>query len=67
MLLDQHGGSVDVPQVEPGDLFVERLPAKFRDQAPKVVEDEAGNQFWQMGDGRERPGQNAFHGQLGSK
>src|SRR6185437_4963748 len=44
--------SVDDHAVEPGDLFVERLPAKFQDVAPRVVEDEDGNQFWTMGDRR---------------
>jgi len=41
--------SVDDHAVEPADLFIDRLPAKFKDQAPRVVEDEAGNQYWRVG------------------
>lgn len=41
---DNHSDSFWLPK----NLFVERLPAKFRDRAPKVVETEHGsNWFWE--------------------
>lgn len=42
--------SVDDHVVEPPDLFTRRLGATFFDRAPCVVEDNAGNQAWRIGD-----------------
>ena len=38
--------SVDDHVVEPPDMFEGRLPAKFADQAPKVVRNEQGDDVW---------------------
>ena len=38
--------SVDDHVVEPPDTFEGRLPAKFADVAPRIVETEAGHQVW---------------------
>jgi predicted TIM-barrel fold metal-dependent hydrolase len=38
--------SVDDHLIEPPDLFDGRLPAALQDGAPRVVEDEQGNQSW---------------------
>ena len=38
--------SVDDHVVEPPDLFEGRVPAKFVDQAPKVVHKEDGTDYW---------------------
>ena len=38
--------SVDDHLIEPPDLFVGRLPANLQDKAPRITEDEAGNQCW---------------------
>ncbi|MEX5712973.1 amidohydrolase family protein [Parafrankia sp. FMc6] len=38
--------SVDDHLVEPPDVFEGRLPAKFADQAPKVVRTDEGNDVW---------------------
>jgi predicted TIM-barrel fold metal-dependent hydrolase len=47
--------SVDDHVCEPADVFEGRLPAKYQDDAPKVVVDEAGReQWWYMG----KPGRN---------
>jgi predicted TIM-barrel fold metal-dependent hydrolase len=43
--------SVDDHLVEPPHMFEGRLPAKFQDLAPKVVETEEGHEVWQF-DGR---------------
>ncbi|HEX3840268.1 MAG TPA: amidohydrolase family protein [Acidimicrobiales bacterium] len=40
--------SVDDHLVEPPDMFEGRLPAKFQDLAPKVVEDNHGHQLWEF-------------------
>jgi predicted TIM-barrel fold metal-dependent hydrolase len=40
--------SVDDHLVEPPDMFEGRLPAKFQDLAPKVVEDDYGHQLWEF-------------------
>jgi hypothetical protein len=38
--------SVDDHIVEPPDTFTRRLPRKFADRAPKVVDTEGGGQTW---------------------
>jgi len=38
--------SVDDHIVEPPDTFTGRLPRKFADRAPKVVDNEDGGQTW---------------------
>ena len=42
--------SVDDHLFEPPDTFSDRLPRKYRDQAPRVVEDADGLQYWQVED-----------------
>lgn len=39
--------SVDDHTVEPPDMFERHVPARFADQAPKVVVDDDGNCFWE--------------------
>jgi hypothetical protein len=46
--------SVDDHIVEPPDTFTGRLPRKFADRAPKVVETDGGGQTW-VYDGKELP------------
>ncbi len=41
--------SADDHLIEPPDLFEDRLPEKYADVAPKVVETEAGHQVWRYG------------------
>ncbi|HEU5150640.1 MAG TPA: amidohydrolase family protein [Iamia sp.] len=41
--------SVDDHIVEPPDIFEGRLPDHLVDRAPRVIEDEHGNQFWEVG------------------
>jgi predicted TIM-barrel fold metal-dependent hydrolase len=54
--------SVDDHVVEPPDLFDGRLPAKYADQAPKVVAEEAADK-WVFGEGETRnSGLNAVAG-----
>src|SRR5438874_1162945 len=43
--------SVDDHVVEPADVWTSRVPAKFRDRAPHVVED-GGREYWQYEDTR---------------
>jgi predicted TIM-barrel fold metal-dependent hydrolase len=38
--------SVDDHVVEPPDMFANHLPEKYRDLAPRVIQDEAGNDVW---------------------
>src|SRR5881628_116471 len=38
--------SVDDHLVEPRDVFMGRLPARLADDAPRVVEDDAGVEWW---------------------
>jgi len=38
--------SVDDHVVEPPDMFDNHLPAKYRDVAPKVIQNESGNDVW---------------------
>lgn len=38
--------SVDDHLMEPPDTFAGRLPAKFADRTPRVVEDDAGMEWW---------------------
>lgn len=40
--------SVDDHLVEPPDMFTGRVPARFRDAAPRVVETEDGAQVWEF-------------------
>jgi predicted TIM-barrel fold metal-dependent hydrolase len=42
--------SVDDHLLEPPDTFEGRLPAKYKDQAPKVVETEEGHEVWYFED-----------------
>jgi predicted TIM-barrel fold metal-dependent hydrolase len=44
--------SVDDHLMEPRDVFLDRMPAKFADRAPRVVEDENGIEWWQFEDER---------------
>ncbi len=55
--------SVDDHLIEPPDLFAARMPAAFADLAPRVVEDELGNELWEF-DGQRYPqvGLNAIAG-----
>ncbi|MEE2674837.1 MAG: amidohydrolase family protein [Myxococcota bacterium] len=42
---------VDTHITEPGDLWTSRLPAKFKDQAPRIVRDpETSVETWRIGD-----------------
>ncbi|HLU75457.1 MAG TPA: amidohydrolase family protein [Nonomuraea sp.] len=41
--------SADDHLIEPPDLFEDRVPEKYADVAPKVVETEAGHQVWRYG------------------
>jgi predicted TIM-barrel fold metal-dependent hydrolase len=53
--------SVDDHLMEPRDTFVGRMPAKFADQTPGVVEDENGMEWWQFENERVmNSGQNAI-------
>ena len=47
--------SVDDHIAEPADMFDQHVPARYRDQAPRVVTDERGIQQWWYG---EKPGRN---------
>jgi predicted TIM-barrel fold metal-dependent hydrolase len=40
--------SVDDHLVEPPDMFEGRLPAKYVDHAPRIVENEFGHQLWEF-------------------
>lgn len=42
--------SVDDHLVEPPDLFEGRMPKKFEELGPKVIETDNGTQLWKMGD-----------------
>jgi predicted TIM-barrel fold metal-dependent hydrolase len=55
--------SVDDHLVEPPDMFEGRLPARFADRAPRVVENAQGHQVWEF-DGQQhfQVGQNAVAG-----
>jgi predicted TIM-barrel fold metal-dependent hydrolase len=44
--------SVDDHLLEPGDLFERRLPARFRDAAPRLGPGEDGAPWWEIGDTR---------------
>ena len=46
--------SVDDHIAEPADMFAAHVPARFRDLAPRVVEDDDGRQQWVYGDLRGR-------------
>jgi predicted TIM-barrel fold metal-dependent hydrolase len=49
--------SVDDHLVEPPDVFTDRVPARWRDDAPRVERDDDGNEVW-LFDGQR-------HGQIG--
>src|SRR5580704_5054974 len=40
--------SVDDHLVEPPDMFEGRLPSKFADAAPRVIENKHGHQLWEF-------------------
>jgi predicted TIM-barrel fold metal-dependent hydrolase len=40
--------SVDDHVVEPAHVFVDRLPSAYRDRAPRIIEDDDGQQFWEF-------------------
>ncbi len=42
--------SVDDHLVEPADMFEGRLPARYQDLAPKIVETEEGHEVWEFDD-----------------
>jgi predicted TIM-barrel fold metal-dependent hydrolase len=44
--------SVDDHVLEPGDLWQKRVPARYRDVAPRIVSDDDGGEFWQYEDRR---------------
>ena len=46
--------SVDDHICEPADMFTRQVPARWRDQAPRVVEEPNGSQQWYYGDVRGR-------------
>ena len=55
--------SVDDHLVEPPDMFEGRLPARFQDLAPKVVENKYGHQLWEFdGERYTQVGMNAVAG-----
>jgi len=55
--------SVDDHLVEPPDMFEGRLPARFADAAPRVVEDARGHQLWEFdGHRHTQVGMNAVAG-----
>src|SRR5437016_12205011 len=43
--------SVDDHLIEPPDLFVNHLDAKYQDRAPKLVRNAEGSDVWTFGDG----------------
>jgi predicted TIM-barrel fold metal-dependent hydrolase len=55
--------SVDDHLVEPRDMFEGRLPARYADRAPRVIQNDAGNEMW-LFEGTEIPnfGLNAVSG-----
>lgn len=55
--------SVDDHLIEPRDLFMGRMPDALADRAPRVIEDEVGNELWEF-DGHRYPqvGLNAIAG-----
>jgi predicted TIM-barrel fold metal-dependent hydrolase len=46
--------SVDDHVLEPGDLWLRRLPRKYHDQAPHLIRDDNGGHVWAYEDLRER-------------
>src|SRR5581483_4982589 len=38
--------SVDDHLIEPPDLWTSRLPSRYRDEAPKVIKNDAGEDVW---------------------
>ncbi len=55
--------SVDDHLVEPPDMFEGRLPARFADRAPRIVENSRGHQLWEFdGQRYSQVGMNAVAG-----
>jgi predicted TIM-barrel fold metal-dependent hydrolase len=55
--------SVDDHLVEPPDMFEGRLPARFADRAPRIVENRRGHQLWEFdGQRYSQVGMNAVAG-----
>ena len=54
--------SVDDHGVEPAHLFRGRVPARYADRAPKIVEDDAGRQQWHFDGTQPSVGLNAVVG-----
>lgn len=55
--------SVDDHLVEPGNVFLDRVPARYRDRAPRMIEEEDGRQYWLIDGGLElNVGGNAMAG-----
>jgi predicted TIM-barrel fold metal-dependent hydrolase len=55
--------SVDDHLVEPPDMFEGRLPGRFADQAPRIVENSKGHQLWEFDGNRySQVGMNAVAG-----
>ncbi len=46
--------SADDHLVEPPHVFVDRVPARLRDRAPRIVTDDEGHELWEF-DGRRHP------------
>lgn len=42
--------SVDDHVVEAPDMFEGRMPAHLADRAPKVIETDSGEQYWELGE-----------------
>ena len=42
--------SVDDHLVEPPEVFTGRVPARYRDRAPRVVEEDDGREYWLIED-----------------
>ena len=47
--------SVDDHLVEPPDMFEGRLPSRFAESAPKIIENDQGHQVWEFDGGRSTP------------
>ena len=55
--------SVDDHVIEPPDMFVAHIPEKYRDQAPRIMEDPNGSQYWSFeGNRAQNMGLNAVAG-----
>ncbi len=55
--------SVDDHVIVPPDMFVAHIPEKYRDQAPRIMEDPNGSQYWSFeGNRAQNMGLNAVAG-----